>query len=276
MKNWLIGIFFLIPFLFAGGAIAHEDPLHAFDGLKGTLKIAGGTAHIPVMEEVAKRVMTHNPDIQVSIAGGGSGIGIKQVGEGLVDIGNSGRKPKDEEISKYNLKLFKWAIDGIAVVVHKDTMVSNLSKDQLKDIFSGKISNWKELGGPDRKINVYTRDEASGTREVFWKKALDKGPIVSSANFVKSHGAMKVAISSDPYGVGYVSVGHLDDTVKALSFDGVSPTIENVEKGDYKIARGLYSLTKGEPSPLASAFIDYLYSKPGQEIILQKGFIPAK
>lgn len=276
MKNWLIGMFFLISLLYAGGVNAQEAPLKAFDGLKGTLKIAGGTAHIPVMEEVAKRVMTYNPDIQVSIAGGGSGIGIKQVGEGLVDIGNSGRRPKDKEISRYNLRLFKWAIDGIAVVVHKDNMVSNLSKDQIKDIFSGKISNWKALGGADRKINVYTRDAGSGTRKVFWKKALDKGPIVSSANFVKSNGAMKVAISSDSYGIGYISVGHLDETVKGVSIDGVSPTLKNIEKGDYKIARGLYSLTKGEPNPLASAFINYLYSEPGQKIIEKKGFIPVK
>ena len=250
--------------------------LDRFMGEKGTVKISGGTAHIPVMKEAAKRIMTVNSDIQISIAGGGSGVGIKQVGEGLVDIGNSGRKPSDIEINKYQLKMFKWAIDGVGVVVNPENTVKALSKAQLIDIFSGKIGNWKALGGSDKAINVYTRDKASGTRDVFWKKAIDKGEITDKANFVVSNGAMKSAISNDPYSIGYVSVGHIDNSIAPVALDGVVPTLENVKQGKYKIARGLYSNTKGEPSGLPKKFIEYLFSSEGQQIAADKGFIPIK
>ncbi len=250
--------------------------LQPFANKEGSLRIAGGTAHIPVMKEVAKRIIAFNPDIHISIAGGGSGLGIKQVGEGIVDIGNSGRRPTDQEIQKYNLKLFKWAIDGVAVAVNPENPVKNLNKTQLKEIFAGNITNWKEVGGPDHSINVYTRDKASGTRKVFWKKAIDKSPITPRANVVVSNGAMKTAIAKDPYGIGYVSVGYLDKTISPVALDGVAPTLENVKNGKYKVARGLYSLTKGEPTGLKRLFIDFLYSPTGQEIISSKGFIPVK
>jgi len=255
---------------------AQAGDLDAFKGEKGSIQIAGGTAHIPVMQEAAKRIMTFNPDIQISVAGGGSSVGIKQVGEGLVDVGNSGRKPTAEEIAKYNLKLFKWAVDGVGIVVNPKNDVRSLTKTQTADIFAGKITNWKEVGGIDKPINVYTRDEASGTREVFWKKALSKGEITPKANFVVSNGAMKSAIAQDPYGIGYVSVGHMDDTVAPVAFDGVVPTLENVKQGKYTIARGLYSNTKGDPAGLTMKFIDYLFTTEGQEIAASKGFIPVK
>jgi phosphate transport system substrate-binding protein len=255
---------------------AFSDSLTPFNGEKGVLKISGGTAHIPVMKEAARTIMMANPAIQISIAGGGSGVGIKQVGEGLVHIGNSGRKPTDQEIARYDLHMHRWAIDGVAPVVHSRNAVKALTKNQIKDIFAGRITNWKSLGGEDRAINIYTRDEASGTRAVFWKKALDKGAIVSAAHVVVSNGAMKSALAQDPYGIGYVSVGHLDDTVAPVALDGVVPSIETVRKGSYKIARGLYSNTKGEATGLAKKFIDFLYTPDGQKIIEKHGFIPVQ
>lgn len=255
---------------------AFSGSLDAFKGEKGVLKISGGTAHIPVMKDAAQQVMTANPGIQITIAGGGSGVGIKQVGEGLVDIGNTGRKPTSDEIARYNLKLFQWAVDGVAPVVNPENKVKKLTKSQLKDIFAGRIDNWKALGGTDRKINLYTRDEASGTREVFWEKGLDKGAIIPSAHVVVSNGAMKSAVAQDPYGIGYVSVGHIDRTVAPVALDGVMPTIETVRKGSYKIARGLFSNTKGEPAGLKKKFLDFLYTPDGMKIIEKHGFIPVR
>ena len=272
-KIWLCLLFFISSLFCASTPFASSDLL-PFKGKEGSLRIAGGTAHIPVMKEAAKQITSFNPDIQIMIAGGGSGLGIKQVGEGLVDIGNSGRRPTDQEIEKYNLKLFKWAIDGVAVVVNPGNSVNSLTTQQLKDIFAGKITNWKELGGVDRQINLYTRDKASGTRKVFWKKALQKGQISSKANIVVSNGAMKTAIANDPYGIGYVSLGYIDKTVSPVALDGIQPTLENVKTGKYKVARGLYSLTKGEPQGLAKLFIEFLYSPTGSSIISEKGFIP--
>ncbi len=255
---------------------AFADSLAPFKGEKGLLKISGGTAHIPVMKEAAKQIMIANPKIQISIAGGGSGVGIKQVGEGLVNIGNSGRKATDKEIDRYQLKLYQWAIDGVGPVVNPQNKVKALTKNQMIDIFSGKLENWKQLGGADRNINIYTRDEASGTRAVFWKKGLNKAQISSGAHVVISNGAMKSAISQDPYGIGYVSVGHIDETVAPIALDGVVPTIQTVQNGTYKVSRGLYSNTKGEPTGLTKKFINFLYTAEGKQIIEKHGFIPAQ
>ena len=250
--------------------------LAPFAGEKGELRIAGGTAHIPVMKELAKRVMRSNHDITITVAGGGSGVGIKQVGEGLIDIGNAGRNAKKEELERYDIVKFKWAIDGVALVVHPENEVRELSKEQAKDIYAGKITNWQEVGGPDKRINLFTRDNESGTRAVFWKKALGKGDIAASANFVASNGAMKAAVSQDPFAIGYVSVGHIDESVMPVTFDGVTPSRETVKDGSYTVARGLNSYTKGEPTGLAKKFIDYIFSQQGQQVVADKGFIPVK
>nr|WP_321397762.1 phosphate ABC transporter substrate-binding protein [uncultured Desulfobacter sp.] len=268
--------FFVLSIIAFTAGISCASGLDAFKGEKGVLRVAGGTAHIPVMKEAAKRIMEMNSDIQITIAGGGSGAGIKQVGECLVDIGNSGRKATDEEVAKYNLSMYKWAIDGVGTVVHPSNPVKALSSEQLKGIYAGKIVNWKEVGGEDRPINIYTRDESSGTREVFWKKALGKGDISGKANFVASNGAMKAAITNDPYAIGYVSVGYMDDTVAPIALDGVTPTLKTVQTGEYKVARGLYSNTKGEYTGLAKKLITYLLSPEGQNIVADMGFIPVK
>lgn len=259
MKTLLI-TFVTVTLACAASSGVFAGDLDAFKGEKGEIKVAGGTAHIPVMKEAAIRIMKQYPDIHISIAGGGSGLGIKQVGEGLVDIGNSGRKAKKEEIERYGLQMFKWAIDGVGLVVNPANKVRSLSTKQVQAIYAGTINNWQELGGDDRSINLYTRDEASGTRAVFWKKALKKGPIAANANFVVSNGAMKAAISQDPYGIGYVSVGHMDTTVIAVTLDGVAPTLDNVKSGKFPVSRGLYSNTKGVPTSLTKKLIEYLLS----------------
>jgi phosphate transport system substrate-binding protein len=266
----------MIIVAFAMTVNAHGGTMDAFKGERGTIRIAGGTAHIPVLKEAARAIMTANPDIQITIAGGGSGVGIKLLGEGLVDIGNTGRKPTDAEIAKYDLEMFQWAIDGVGVVVNPRNQVRSLTKAALQDIFTGTINNWKALGGVDRGINVYIRDEASGTREVFGQMALDQKEGTAKANVVVSNGAMKSSVANDPYAIGYISVGHIDPTVAPVSIDGVSPTLANVKTGKYVIARGLFSNTRKEPKGLTKKFIDFLFTPEGQKIIANDGFIPVK
>jgi phosphate transport system substrate-binding protein len=162
------------------------------------------------------------------------------------------------------------------VAVNPKNRVSGLTSDQVKDIFVGKITNWKDVGGDHAPIHLFTRDEASGTREVFWEKLLQKGQVASSANVVPSNGAMKVALSQDPLAIGYLSIGHVDATVKALKLDGVEPSQENATNGTYKVTRKLYMNTKGDPSPLAKAFIDYISGPDGQEIVKKHGYIPSR
>ena len=274
-KNKLLALLLTILFsLLCTNAFA--SPLEPFTGETGELRIAGGTAHIPAMKIAAAQIMTYNPNIHIAIAGGGSGVGIKQVGEGLVDIGNSGRKASTDEISRYGLTMHKWAIDGVSIVVNPNNSVRNLSQKQVSAIFAGTITNWQEVGGADAKINLYTRDAGSGTRAVFWKKALNKGAISPRANFVISNGAMKAAISQDRNSIGYVSVGHLNDSIAAVAFNGIKPSLENVKSGQYPIARGLYSNTKGNPSGLAKKLIDFLLTPAGQKIITENGFVSVK
>lgn len=262
--------------LLAGMTSSALAGLDEFKNESGTVRISGGTAHIPVMKDMAEKIMTANPKITVTVAAGGSGAGIKQVSEGIVDIGNSGREPKPEEIAAGGLKVYKWAIDGVAVAVHPENTVKALTSARIRDIFSGKIANWKDLGGKDCAINVYTRDVESGTREVFWEKALGKGDITDKAVFVKSNGAMKTSVAGDPCGIGYVSAGHLDSTVAAVSVDGTAPSKENILSGKYGIARGLYSSTKGEPKGAVKKFLDYLLTADGKALITEKGFIPVQ
>jgi len=160
------------------------------------------------------------------------------------------------------------------VVVHPDNAVADLSAADVRKIYAGEVTNFKDVGGPDAAINLFTRDEASGTREVFWKKLLEKGPIGEKANVVASNGAMKIAVAGDPNAIGYISLGHVDDTVKAVAIDGVGPTQEKAASGEYPVVRKLYMNTKGEPSELVQAFIDYIRGPEGAGMVEAAGYIP--
>jgi phosphate transport system substrate-binding protein len=276
MRKPLNSITCMAIFFFTFAITGYAGDLDLFKDLSGTLNIAGGTAHIKCETEAIKRIMRAYPDVNITIAGGGSGVGIKQVCEGLVDIGNTGRAPTPEEISRCNLKVYKFAVDGIGVVVNPKRNADNISKENLIKVFAGNITNWKALGGFQGSINVYTRDAESGTRKVFWSKGLEKSKITDKANFVPSNAAMKTAIANDPQGMGYISLGVADSSVKLLAIDGVSPSTENVKSGRYEIARGLYMNTRGEPSPLAKAFISYMLSPEGQALVKKHGFLPVK
>lgn len=253
---------------------AGSADLEAFAGLSGTIGIAGGTAHIPVMKDAAARIMAAHPAIRITVEGGGSGVGIKKVTEGIVEIGNTGRPPSKDEMEKGGLRSFPFAIDGVAVCIHPSNPIAGLTREQVKSIFAGTIADWKEAGGKEGQVHLFTRDEASGTREVFWEKLLEKGTIADGANVVASNGAMKVAIAGDPGAIGYVSIGHVDDTIKAVPLDGIAPSQENAASGKYPIVRNLYMNTKGAPAPLIAAFIDSIYSPAGIESIRKAGYIP--
>ena len=272
--------------LFPGLAGCGETPattsppsgdLAVFEGLEGTIDIAGGTAHIPVMEEAAKRIQKAWPQVRITVGGGGSGVGVQKVGEGLVDIGNAGRGLKDGEKKKYpDLSSHAFAVDGVAVAVHPSNPVRALTTEQARDVFAGTITRWSELGGPDRAINLYSREEASGTREVFWKKLLGKGEIAKGANVVTSNGAMKTALAADEAGLGYMSIGHIDEKVGGVAIDGVEPSQENAMSGAYVVTRKLYMNTKGEPTPLVAAFVAYVRSSEGAAITEAAGYIPIR
>ncbi len=262
-----------VLFLFIA-SVSFADPLEPFKNLEGTIDIAGGTAHIPVMTQAAKDIMTFNPKIRITVAGGGSGVGVKQVGEGLAAIGNTGRPLKESEIEKYGLKSWPFAIDGVALAVHPDNPVKALTTEQVRDIYSGKVRNWKELGGIDGTIDLYGREDGSGTRETFTDKLFGKGELSPEVNTVNSNGAMKTAIAQDKRAIGYVGIGHLDSSISGVAIDGHVPSQANAASGEYPVVRNLYMNTKGEPTGLTAAFIGYIYSEPGAKIIEKSGYIP--
>ena len=267
MKKVILSVFVF------GFLSLNAGDLDAFKGLSGSLNIAGGTAHIDAEKEAIKSIMQAHPSISITIAGGGSGVGIKQVSEGLIDIANSGRAPKSDEIERANLKSAVFAIDGIGIALNPKSQLKELSSTQIADIFSGKIKTFKELGVDGGEINLYVRDASSGTMEVFSEKAINKGKISDSAKVVASNAAMKTALSNDKNGIGFISLGVADESVKLLCVDGVCPSTKSVLSNEYKISRGLYVVTKGEPSKLAHAFINYLKSNDGAIIVQKHGFI---
>ena len=267
-------LFAAAVFTLLGASLAVAAPLDAFNNQKGSLDIAAGTAHITVMKLAAQAIMERYPDIRITVAGGGSGVGVQKVGEGLVQIGNTGRALKDTEIAKYGLVTFPFAIDGVAVAVNPANGVTGLTKAQVKDVFAGKVTNWKDLGGADAPISLYVREDGSGTRETFEERALDKGTSAPSANVVNSNGAMKTAIAQDKNAIGYVGIGHLDESVKGVAVDGMVPSQEGAADGSYTVTRLLYMNTKGEPEGLTKLFVDYIYSEDGKGFISQSGYIP--
>lgn len=272
----IIGLLLIAVFIFLATASSPcAAGLDDFKSLKGSLLIAGGTAHLPVMHELARRIHESNPQINISVSGGGSSLGVEKVGRDLVDIGNSGRPLTAQEAAAYKLTAIPFAIDGIAVVVHPFNRVASLSMEEARQIFAGKIRNWREVGGEDREIHLYGRDAASGTRNVFRKKMFGQEEFAADTRLVDSNNAMKVIVSLDPLAIGYVSIGHLDAAkVKGVPLDGVVPNQANARNGTYMISRKLFMCISETPSELTRLFVDYVLGSDGHGAIVAAGYIP--
>lgn len=245
----------------------------AGSGLRGSLSIAGSTSMQPLSEELAVAFMKKNPDVTVNVAGGGSSAGIKAAQEGTADIGASSRELKPEE--KGTVEETVIAKDGIAIIVHSSNQVAELTSDQVRKIFAGEITNWKDVGGRNAAINLFTREDGSGTRGAFEEIVMQDKKISVKAGVQNSTGAIRTAVAGDENGIGYISLGALNDSVKALAIDGVEPSKETVLNGTYKISRPFLYLTKGKPEGLTKAFIDFVLSPEGQNIVGLE-FIPVK
>lgn len=247
------------------------------DSKKRTLKIAGSTTVQPIVSKVAEEYMEKNPDVFISVQGGGSGTGIRMVAEGSVDIGDASREIKQSEYDKTpDLEPYAIAVDGIAVVVHPSNPLVDLTKEQIKKIFAGEISNFKEFGGHDKEIVVVIRESGSGTRATFEELVMDGKEPVSDALQKPSNGAVKATVSGNPNAIGYIGVGYIDNSVKALKIDGVSPSRDTIKNGSYPIFRRLYLITKGDATGLTRDFIDFVLSDEGQKIVEEKGFVSVR
>ena len=244
------------------------------EGLKGTITVAGSTSVQPFSEVLAEAFMAENPKARVNVQGGGSSQGIEAARSGAAEIGASSRDLKPEE--KEGMREFVIAKDGIVVVVNPANKVNELSVAQVRDIFLGKITNWKQVGGEDDPITLVTREAGSGTRDGFENLVMNKEPISDKALVANSTGAVRTTVAGDRNAIGYMSMASIDSGVKALAVDGVKPDRETVKSGQYKISRPFIYVTKGEPTGLAEAFIEFVLSEEGQKIIEREGAVAVK
>ena len=243
-----------------------------------TISVSGSTTVQPLAEKLAEAFMTENTGIRIDVQGGGSSVGVKAAGQGTSDIGMASREIKESELAEFpKLNVVVIARDGIAIVANADVTVSDLTVEQVRDIFSGKITNWKDLGGEDENIIVVSREEGSGTRGAFEELVMGKDALITASAILQpSNGSIRTTVSTTPYSIGYMSFGYLDDTIKAISIGGIAPTEPNAADGSYPIVRPLNMLTNGEPTGAVKAFLDFILSDAGQKLVVEDGYIPVK
>ncbi len=247
--------------------------------LSGSITAAGSTALQPLAEIAAKKFLDKNPGAEVNVQGGGSGTGLKLVLEGSVEIGNSDIYANEKEgIDASALKDHKVAVVGIAAITNKKVKVESLTKQQLIDIFTGKVKNWKEVGGADIAITVINRPKSSGTRQVFKKYALDEKEEVAGLT-QDSSGAVKGAIEATDGAISYLALSYFADKanvegLNVLKIDGVEANAENISTDKYKIWAYEHMYTKGEPTEVTKAYIEYMLSEDMKASITKLGYIP--
>jgi len=243
--------------------------------------IDGSTTVGPIAKAFAEYYMSLNPDVNVTVSESGSGNGAKSLINGVCDVADMSRFMKDKEYAASVEKgimpvAHVVALDGLVIAVHPANPVAGLTVEQIRDIYLGKISNWKELGGPDKGIVVISRDTNSGTYETFNKLVMKKAKIAEGTEYVGSNGQARQRVMSTPAAIGYLGLGFVDDTVKPLKVNGVNASMRSIASGEYPIARPLYMFTDGYPK-LGShlhRFVTLYLTENGQEIVEAIGFIP--
>ena len=252
---------------------------------KVSFKIKGSDTVLPLTQKEAEVYMKKNGNSSIMVTGGGSGVGISALLSGTTDICQSSRSLKMDEKMKLNDagKKFKETIiayDALAVIVNPANKVSKLTREQLEGIFTGKITNWKEVGGDDAKIVVYSRETSSGTYEFFKEHVLNKKNYASSALLMPATGAIVQSVSQTKGAIGYVGLAYIEKTVKALqvSFDNGksyhNPSIETAKNKTYPITRPLYYYYLNSSEKLISPYVNFVLSPEGQKIVLDEGYVP--
>jgi phosphate transport system substrate-binding protein len=235
-----------------------------------SLTIAGSTSVQPFAEKLAEVYMDVHPDIIVNVQGGGSTAGIKACRQGAAQIGTSSRELKPEESELNRIVI---AYDGIAIIVHPQNQVRDLSVAQLQAIFSGTLKNWSQLGWVNKPIFFVTREEGSGTRDAFETLVMKKVEISDGALVEDSNGSVREIIATNPWAIGYISYGVVNKQVKALSVGGVSPTLQTIKNKQYKLTRPFLFVNMSPCAPLAQKFIDFVLGSDGQRILEREGLV---
>lgn len=245
----------------------------------GKIEIKGSTTVLPVAQKTIEAYMALHPKTVITLSGGGTGNGFKALIDGTTTICNASRFIKDKEAKQAIEKniipvAHRVALDCIVPIVHKDNPVKDLTKAQLKDIYTGKITNWKQLGGKDLKIVVITRDSSSGTFDAWKEMVMDEERIVPSALTQPSNGGLVTQIGSTKGAIGYIALGYVTKKVKVLSVDGVKGSDLTAKNGQYKISRPLFMFTNGWPEGETLSYLNFVLSPKGQALVKAAGSIP--
>ncbi len=250
-------------------------------------RIKGSDTVLPLSQKEAENYLAKNPSADITVTGGGSGVGISALLEGTTDIAQLSRKMKFDEKKKIqeqgkSLKEVIIAYDALAVVVHPDNKVKNLTREQLEGIFTGKITNWQEVGGENMKIIPYSRETSSGTYEFFKENVLKKRNYVNGIMSMPATGAIVQSVSQTKGAIGYIGLAYITKDVQAVnvSYDQgktfVKPSVENAKNGTYPIVRPLYYYYETNAEKRAKPFIDYVLSDEGQKTVSEIGYITVK
>jgi phosphate transport system substrate-binding protein len=236
------------------------------------LTLAGSTSVQPFAEKLAENYMDGHPGEAIDVQGGGSSAGIMAVTGGASQIGMSSRELHEDEARR--VKEFVIAADGIALVVHPDSPLSNLTLDQVRAIYAGWVTNWRQLGVPlDHEIDAISREEGSGTRGAFEEMVMKKAAISDGCLVQDSNGSVRELVSTDRYAIGYISVGLVNESVRELAVDGVRPTVANIKSHRYTLVRPFLFLTRGEPQGRAKGFLDFVLGRAGQSLLEHEGLV---
>ncbi|WP_273323283.1 phosphate ABC transporter substrate-binding protein [Vallitalea guaymasensis] len=243
------------------------------DELSGLVSVSGSTSVEKIGIATAEEFMALNPDVEVTYEGIGSSNGVKNAKDGVTILGTASRNLKTEE-KTWGLTEVAIAYDGVAVITHPNNGVSELTKEQVQAIYKGEITNWKDVGGKDEEIVVVSREDGSGTRGAFEEIVDFEDALTEKAIIAKGNGNVQTTVAKNDKAIGYVSFTYINDTVKPFKIDGVEPTSENVVSGDYSISRPFLLIYKEENMTKESkAFVDFILSPEGQNIVEEKGGI---
>ena len=259
----------------------------SFQGILHAQRVKGSDTLLPLTQELAEQYLKKDPNAEVIVTGGGSGVGIAALPENTTDIAMASRQIKFSEKMKFaelglDAEEVVVAYDALAVVVNPSNPVERLTREQLEAIFRGKITNWKDVGGEDRKIVVYSRETSSGTYEFFKESVLENKNYMSSILSMPATGAIIQSVRQTKGAIGYIGLAYLNPYVKplAVSYDGGAhyavPSVETAADGSYPIVRPLYYYYDSRKEAQVSPFISYVLSPEGQESVLEQGFIPVK
>jgi phosphate transport system substrate-binding protein len=237
---------------------------------QGGLTVVGSTSVQPFAEVLAEEYMSRHSQGKIYVQGGGSSAGIQAVRTEAAEVGMSSRALMPDE---HDLIPVPIAYDAIAIIVHPSNPVTNLSIDQIKGIFSRQMTNWREAGGRNHPLTLVTREEGSGTRESFQHLIMGKTEISLAALVQDSNGAIRQVVADDPNAIGYISLGLVNDRVKALKIDGVEANVENIKKRRYQFVRPFLFVFKTQPQGMAKNFLDYILSPEGQKLLVQEGLV---